>query len=56
MDAVEEGDSVRRDPDTDVGEIWDSDSLNGLNSAGRRHPSVRVEKQRARLGDGVSLG
>jgi hypothetical protein len=30
VDAVEEGDRVRRDPDTDVGEIWDSDSLKDL--------------------------
>ena len=39
---MEDGDRARRDPDADVGEIWDSESLKDLEKRRRKHPSVRV--------------
>lgn len=42
MDVVEDGERARRDPDAEVGETWDSESLKGLERRRRKQPSVRV--------------
>jgi hypothetical protein len=48
---VEEGDRARREPDAEVGEIWDSESLKDLAESRRKYPSVRVwEWGKSRIG------